>query len=145
MKNISLMVVFMMLVMQPVSAQQNSEGKDLDWKLGVQAYTFKNFTFSEALDKIKSIDLKFVEAYPGQKIGGGIEGTMHYDMDAQTRNKVKQLLDSKGIKLAAYGVVSGKNEEDWKKLFEFAREMQIKIINSEPAPEDLDMVNRLAK
>ncbi|WP_148211760.1 sugar phosphate isomerase/epimerase family protein [Zunongwangia profunda] len=144
MKKIHLLLLLLILVMQPISAQQNPEGEDLDCKLGVQAYTFKNFTFSEALDKIKSIDLNYVEAYPGQKIGGGIEGTMHYDMDAQTRNKVQQLLDSKGIEVVAYGVVTGKNEQDWRNLFEFAQDMGIGIINSEPAPEDLDLVNKLA-
>ncbi len=143
MKNL-FFIIALVLTMQPVLAQQNSVNEDLDWKLGVQAYSFKNFTFAEALDKIKSIDLNYVEAYPGQTIGNGIEGTMHYEMDANTRQQVKQLLESKGIEIAAYGVVSGKNEQNWRKLFEFAQDMGIKIINSEPNPADLDMVNRLA-
>jgi sugar phosphate isomerase/epimerase len=116
----------------------------LDWKLGSQAYTFKNFTFTETLDKIASIDLKYVEAYPGQKIGNSIEGDMHYTMDKATQKKVKELLNSKGIEVVAYGVVTGKNEEDWKKIFSFANDMGISVINSEPKIEDLDMVNRLA-
>lgn len=144
MKKANLLLVLVLMLAQPLMAQQNSSGEELDWKLGVQAYTFKNFTFTEALDKIRSIDLEYVEAYPGQKIGNGIEGTMHYNMDDKTRQKVKELLDSKGIEIAAYGVVQGKNEQDWRNLFEFAKDMDIKIINSEPAPEDLDMVNRLA-
>jgi sugar phosphate isomerase/epimerase len=137
-------ICLLALFTQVILAQQNSEAKDLDWKLGVQAYTFKNFTFTQALDKIKSTDLNYVEAYPGQSIGNNIEGTMHYEMDTKTRQQVKQLLESKGIELVAYGVVSGKNEQDWRNLFEFAKEMGVKIINSEPAPEDLDMVNKLA-
>lgn len=144
MKKINLLLLLLVLVMQPVLGQQNSEGEELDWKLGVQAYTFKNFTFTEALDKIKSIDLQYVEAYPGQEIGNGISGKMHYNMDADTRNQVKQLLNSKGIEVVAYGVVSGQNEQDWRNIFEFAQDMGIGIINSEPALEDLDMVNRLA-
>ncbi|WP_339647680.1 hypothetical protein [uncultured Salegentibacter sp.] len=133
-----------MLLMQPAIAQQNSN-KELDWKLGAQAYTFKNFTFAEALDKISSSDLKYVEAYPGQEIGNSIEGTMHYGMNAETKKRVKKLLNSKGIQLVAYGVVSGENEADWKELFEFAQDMGIGIITSEPKKEDLDMVNRLAR
>ncbi|WP_189604610.1 sugar phosphate isomerase/epimerase family protein [Salinimicrobium marinum] len=137
-------IILSVLMTQAVFAQQNSTAKDLDWKLGVQAYTFKNFTFTEALEKIKSIDLNYVEAFPGQTIGNGIEGTMHYEMEANTRQQVKQLLESKGIELVAYGVVSGKNEQDWRNLFEFAKEMGVKVINSEPAQEDLDLVNKLA-
>ena len=138
-------ILLVVSMVQPLMAQQSFTDKDLDWKLGVQAYTFKNFTFAEALDKIKSIDLNYVEAYPGQTIGNGIPGTMHYEMDADTRKQVKKLLESKGIELSAYGVVSGKNEEDWRNLFEFAQDMGIKVINSEPALEDLDMVNSLAE
>ncbi|MBO2543591.1 sugar phosphate isomerase/epimerase [Salegentibacter sp. BDJ18] len=144
MKKINLLLLLLVLLIQPVIAQQNSN-KELDWKLGAQAYTFKNFTFAEALNKISSIDLKYVEAYPGQEIGNSIEGTMHYGMNANTKKKVKKLLNSKGIQLVAYGVVSGENEADWKELFEFAQDMGIDIITSEPEKEDLDMVNRLAR
>jgi hypothetical protein len=54
----------------------------LGWQLGAQAYTFNRFTFFEAIDKIKTCDLNYVEAYPGQTIGGGIEGKMDYKMPA---------------------------------------------------------------
>lgn len=144
MKKRNLLLLLLVLLMQPVIAQQNSSPDDLDWKLGAQAYTFKNFTFAEALDKINSIGLKYVEAFPGQEIGNNIEGTMHYEMDTTTRKKVKDLLKSKGIKLVAYGVVSGKNEEDWKKLLDFAQDMGVQVVTSEPNPKNLDMVNRLA-
>lgn len=144
MKNINLLIAVFVLLMQPVFGQSNFSPENLDWKLGAQAYTFKNFTFAETLDKLNSIDLIYVEAYPGQKISDAIEGTMNYDMDAATRKKVKDLLNSKGIKLVAYGVVSGKNKEDWKNIIEFAKDMGVSIITSEPNPEDLDMVNRMA-
>ncbi len=121
MKKINLLIVLLMLLIQPTIAQQNFSPEDLKWKLGAQAYTFKNFTFAEALDKMRSIGLKYVEAFPGQKIGNNIEGTMHYNMDAATRKQVKDLLKSKGIKLVAYGVVSGSNEQEWRKLLGFAR------------------------
>lgn len=144
MKKIHLLSLILVLLIHPVFAQNSSSPKNLEWKLGSQAYTFKNFTFAETLDKIRSIDILFVEAYRNQKIGNHIEGTMHYSMDENTREKVKELLKSKGVKLIAYGVVSGKNEEDWKNIFEFAKEMGIEIITSEPSPKDLDLVNRMA-
>ena len=83
---------------------QNPEAK-LGWKLGAQAYTFNRFTFFEAIDKIDSCGLKYVEAYPGQAIGGGIEGKMDYHMDAAKRTKILQRLKEKGIKMISYGVV----------------------------------------
>lgn len=144
MKKPNLILLLLVLFIQPIFAQKNSPVEKLDWKLAAQAYTFKNFTFSEALDKINSIGLLYVEAFPGQIIGNGIEGNMHYNMDAATREKVKDLLKSKEVELVAYGVASGKDEEDWINLFEFAKDMNIGVITSEPKLEDLDMVNLLA-
>jgi sugar phosphate isomerase/epimerase len=144
MKKTHLLLLLLATIVQPFFAQQTSPTEELDWKLGAQAYTFKNFTFAEALDKISRIQLGYVEAYPNQKIGSGIEGNMHFEMDESTRKKVKELLNSKGIELVAYGVVSGENEEDWKNIFEFAQNMGIRIINAEPDIEDLDMVNKMA-
>ena len=144
MKKINVLSIVLMLMLQTAFAQQSAPATQLDWKLGAQAYTFKNFTFAEALDKMASIDLKYVEAYPGQKIGHNIDGTMHFTMDAATRMQVKNLLKEKGITVVAYGVVSGKNGEEWKQIFEFAKDMGIGVVNSEPKKEDIDMVNRLA-
>ena len=45
-----------------VSAAQND-----DWRLGIQAWSFRKFTFFEAVDKTASLGLKYIEAYPGQK------------------------------------------------------------------------------
>ncbi len=57
---------------QPALAQKK-EAK-LGWKLGAQAYSFRLFTLSEALDRLDSCNLQYVECYNGQTIGGGIEG-----------------------------------------------------------------------
>lgn len=115
----------------------------LGWKLGSQAYTFRLFTFEEALNKIDSCKLKWVEGFPGQKIGGGVEGTMDYHMDAATQGKVKEMLKAKGLTLNAYGVVSPKTEEDWKALFAFAKAMGISTITSEPEEKDIPLVSKL--
>lgn len=115
----------------------------LGWRLGSQAYTFKEFTFEEALDKLDSIGLKYVEVFPGQRIGAGIDGTTHFTADAETRAKIKQLAEAKGIKMVCYGVATGKTDEDWKAIFEFARDLGIETITSEPAPEHLALVDSL--
>ena len=125
------------------NAQKMPEDK-AGWKLGAQAYSFRLFPFVEALRKIDSCGLKYVEAFPGQTIGGGIEGKMDFKMDAATRQAVRKLIDDRGLKLVAYGVISPKTEDDWKALFEFAKNMGILNINSEPSPEQMPYVRRLA-
>ncbi|GAB3995481.1 hypothetical protein GCM10028807_35720 [Spirosoma daeguense] len=124
-------------------AQKGPEDK-AGWKLGAQAYSFRLFPFAEALRKIDSCGLKYVEAFPGQTIGGGIDGKMDFTMDAATRQAVKKLIKDKGLTLVAYGVVNPKTDEDWKKLFEFAKDMGVLNINTEPAPAQMPLVRQLA-
>ena len=39
-----------------------------DWKLGMQAWSFNHYTFFEAVDKTKALEMKYIEVYPGQKL-----------------------------------------------------------------------------
>lgn len=127
----------------PLFAQKGPEDK-AGWKLGSQAYSFRLFPFTEALRKIDSCGLKYVEAYPGQVIGGGLDGKMDFNMNATTRQAVKKLIKDRGLTVVAYGVVSPKTDEDWKNVFEFAKDMGILNINSEPTPEQMPLVRKLA-
>ncbi|MHC4099248.1 MAG: hypothetical protein ACYSU3_24725 [Planctomycetota bacterium] len=43
-------------------------GGQENWRLGMQAYTFKEFTFYEAVDKTRALGLRYIEAYPGQRL-----------------------------------------------------------------------------
>ncbi len=125
-----------------VKAQKTPES--LGWKLGVQTYSFRLFTLEEALNKADSIGIKFVQGFPGQKIGAGIEGTMDYHMPASKRDSVLQLLKKKGISIVSYGVVTPKTEDGWKQLFEFAKGMGLKQFATEPEPKFMPLVSKLA-
>ncbi|MCC2598559.1 sugar phosphate isomerase/epimerase family protein [Sphingobacterium sp. FBM7-1] len=117
----------------------------LNWKLGSQAYTFRLFTFAEALDKIDSADLRFVEAFPGQVVGAGNEEQFTYTLSKEGRDLVRNLLTERGITLHAFGVVNGKDAEEWEQIFAFAQDMGVKIINCEPKAEHLDIVSALCE
>ncbi|HLT95015.1 MAG TPA: sugar phosphate isomerase/epimerase [Membranihabitans sp.] len=147
MKNI-LLIIFsfsMNLAMLEVQAQDFSGADKLGWKIGSQAYTFRQFTLEETLDKLNDLGLKHVELYGNQTIGAGIEGTTDYKMSGEKRQQLKDLLQSKGITPVAFGVTSGGNEEEWRQLFEFAKDMGIGIITSEPQYNHLDIVESLCK
>lgn len=129
------------LTVQTTFAQKGI--KKLGWQLGAQAWTFNKFTFSEALDKTVACGLKYVEMFPGQKIGGGIEGTTDFHMDAATRAKVLKMVKDHGLTLVSYGVVVPGSEADWKQLFEFAKAMGLENIVSEPNEKDIPMLSKL--
>jgi sugar phosphate isomerase/epimerase len=125
-----------------LQAQQPEEKHG--WQLGAQAWTFRTHTFAQTLDTISSIGLKYVQAFPTQKIGGGMEGTMDYHMPPEKRKQILDLLKSKGIKMVSYGVTGADNEGDWKKLFEFASSMGLESIAVEPSYKDMPLVSKLA-
>ena len=40
------------------------------WNLAIQSYSFHKFTLLEALDKTQELGVKYIEIFPGHKIGG---------------------------------------------------------------------------
>ncbi len=66
-------------------------------------------------------------------------------MDAATRQAVKKLVKDKGLTIVAYGVVTPKSDEDWTALFEFAKDMGVININSEPSAAQVPLVRKLAE
>jgi sugar phosphate isomerase/epimerase len=135
MKKTLLMMAVVGLLASTVAAQ--------DWKLGVQAYSFRQFTLCDTLDAISQMGVKYLEGYSKQTIGGGIEGKTDYHMDAATRDAVLAKLQAAGVKMVSYGVITGKNEADWRAIFDFAKAMGIETIISEPKTEELDLLVKL--
>jgi len=141
----SLLLFFLIIMFSCAGEHPGKQAaEELGWEIGFQAYTFKEFTFAEALDKGDTLGLKSVESYPGQQIGGDIEGTTHFSMDQETRDQLKELLNEKGIEMNAYGVTGARDTAGWEQLFEFAKDMGIGVITSEPALDQMDMVEKLS-
>ncbi|NIG55301.1 sugar phosphate isomerase/epimerase [Chitinophaga sp. Cy-1792] len=125
------------------SAKSQARADALGWKLGAQAYTFNRFTFAEALDKMDSCGIQYVEAFPGQVLGGGLEGKFDYHMSPGQQEALKQLIKKKHKVLVAFGVVVPGSEAEWRMLFDFANRMGIQSITTEPQPEYLDLISSL--
>ena len=58
--------------------------------------------------------------------------------------EMKRLLKKYKVKLINFGVVKAKQEDEWKKVFEFAKEMGLEYITAEPKKEHLDTINSMA-
>lgn len=115
-----------------------------NWKLGVQMWTFHYFSFDTALAKADSAGIKYIEAFPGQRLGAGLQGSFGTDMSADTRAKLKQLLQSKGISIIAFGVISPSSVDEWKKYFDLAKDFGLSYITAEPHKDQWNQVDSLA-
>ncbi|MGN6531141.1 MAG: sugar phosphate isomerase/epimerase family protein [Ginsengibacter sp.] len=115
-----------------------------DWKIGVQMWTFRVFTFAEALDKVDSAGVKYIEAFWGQPLGGGMKDSFGVRMSDASKTKLKDMLKSKGISMVAMGVIVPKTKEEWKQAFDLAKEFGLSYITAEPLKNQWDMVDSMA-
>jgi sugar phosphate isomerase/epimerase len=132
----------------PLSAAPLANGaptaEKLGWRLGPQAYSFNRFTFAEAVDKAASLGLHVIEAYPGQKFSNEQPEGITEQSSPELRKAIKQKVADAGIKLVNYGVCGLSADVDKsRKIFEFAKDMGIETIVSEPAEDAFDTVEKL--
>lgn len=132
------------LFVLPAAAQTKAEKNG--WRLGIQSYSFHKFSLVEALDKTQELGVKNIEIYPGHKLGGKWgDKVFDFNLDVATQKEIKKLASSKGIKIVGCGVYVADKSSDWEKMFLFAKSMDLEFISCEPAMEDWDLVERLAK
>lgn len=120
--------------------------KKLGWRLGTQCYTFRDRSLYETMDTAKSLGLRYLELYPGQRLSPDGDARFNHDSPAEQRSAVKQRLKDMNLVAMNYGVVDiPKDEAAARKVFDFVKEMGIQTICSEPKPEAMDTVEKLAK
>ena len=126
-------------------APQANAGDINGWKLGMQAYSFNRFTFFEAVDKTKALEMCYIEAYPGQTLSKEKPDVkVDHNMSSADKKIMLQKLQESGVQLKNYGVVSlPNNEAECRKVFDFALDMGIETIVSEPPEDAFDLIERL--
>src|SRR5690606_8886032 len=146
-QNMSLVCFFLLGLWTAGCQKKVSETKvserpeeELGFKLSVGSYSFKNFTFLESLAKMDSCNLQYTEGFPGHVLGGDLPGKLDYRMDDETREKLLAILNEKGLRMAAYGVITPKTETGWDSLIQFAAKMGVETISSEPSPEQIPYI-----
>jgi sugar phosphate isomerase/epimerase len=121
------------------------EHKTSGFAIGCQAYTFNRFSVFEAIEKTAQAGGKVIEFYPGQKLTKE-EPNVKWDHNASEEviSKVKAKLAEHKIKAVNYGVVGGKDEGEWRKIFEFAKKLDLYGITTEDVTK-LDIIEPLVK
>ncbi len=114
--------------------------------IGCQAYTFNRFSVFEAIEKTAAAGAKVIEFYPGQKLSPEAPDTKwNHDSSPEVIEQVKAKLAKHGVIAVAYGVVAlSKDEAECRKVFDFAKTMGIRVINTESV-DAIDTFEKLAK
>jgi sugar phosphate isomerase/epimerase len=114
--------------------------------LGCQAWTFKEFSVMEAIDKTAAAGGKVIEFYPGQKFSLE-KPDLKFDHNATEEMiaAVKAQLKLRGIHAVNYGVVAIPTDEAGaRKIFEFAKKFELYGITTESV-EAIDTIEKLVR
>jgi sugar phosphate isomerase/epimerase len=113
--------------------------------IGCQAWTFNHFSAYEAVELTALAGGKCIEFYPGQNLSPG-QPDVPWDHHAsdETIAAMKAYLAKHGLRAVNYGVVHGKDEAEWRQIFEFARKLDLYAITTEDV-DKLDMIEKLVK
>ena len=113
----------------------------------VQCWTYRKFSFFEALQKIKDLGISYVQPYPGQVLDKN-DPRLKFDHNLADDHieRIKKRLEELGLSVVSYGVVNFGNEEGGaQKVFEFAKKMGIRTIVTEPGYDDYSLIEKMVK
>jgi sugar phosphate isomerase/epimerase len=129
------------LAATPIPAKFDTGG----FALGCQAYTFKDFTAFEAIDMTADAGGKVIEFFPGQKLSPDEPNVkLDHNMAPSDIDALKKKLSQRHVRAVNYGVVGAKGEQEWRKIFEFAKTLNLYGITTESV-DQLDTIEKLVK
>lgn len=137
-------------VRERVRPMAPSEYKDIrirKFPIAIQCYTFREYSFQEALKKAKAMGIDFVQPWPDQILRADKPDVkFDHNLSEEDIQWVKRTLAEHNLRLVAYGVVDFENtEEDMRKVFDFAKKMEIRTVITEPAFDDFSLLERMVE
>jgi len=115
----------------------------LSWRLGLAAYSFKDNTLFETIDKAAELGIWYLDGLNVQKVSTEIDKQFDYHLSKDELLEIRKKLIDKGISITNYYIhdIPG-DEAECRKIFEFGRYMGIETFISEPKVEALDLIER---
>ena len=117
----------------------------LGWRLGCQLYTFRRISLYEALPKIASLGLRSIEPCFFLRLDAQRPKLKTNEtLSPEVRKEFKAHLADYGIRMDNFYSNLDANEGECRKKFDFAKEMGVKTIISEPSADAFDMIETLS-
>lgn len=115
------------------------------WNAAASLAGFGQVTFFEALEKQETLFVSNVEGTSTQRVSSEIQKNLDYNLTPDEVTAVKNKLATAHERMVAYDVPTiGSDEAEMRKLFEFARSLNVLTIVSDPAPDALPAIDKLA-
>jgi sugar phosphate isomerase/epimerase len=123
---------------RPLAARAADVPASFGWlNVGAQSYSFRNFELERALKQYQTLGLRYAEFY-----------SKHIPLNstAAELGAAKKLCQEYGVRPVAYGVQSFKKGSDEnRKNFELAKQLGLKYLSADPAPDSFDDLDKLCE
>ena len=119
--------------------RDDSAAEKLGFKLSLQCWTFNRLTFFETVDKAAGLGIKYLEAFPGQKLKPDSKVGFGPGMSDEVCAEIKKkLADAGGLQVVAFGVCGVPTDEKGaRNMYEWAKKMGIEVLVTETMPNDI--------
>lgn len=118
--------------------------KKIGWPIACQLYTFRDRSFYEALKAIAALGIRNVEPCFFLPLDKERPGLMTSEsLSPSLRRELKARLNEHGIKMVHYYAPIDGNTKNFRKIFDFAKEMGVKTLVAEPPAEVFDKLEEL--
>ena len=107
------------------------------FKMGVQTYSLRGYKAEEAMKRTKELGLTYWE---------GWDGHLPMTDDPKKLAEYQEMLKTYGIMMPTYGVVYFNNDEKAvRRIFEFAKAMNISTLSASPSSDSFPLVDKMVK
>lgn len=115
-----------------------------DWKLGVAFWTFHTFSLPDALARIDSSGIDYVEAVTFFKSGVDLKDSLIGQLSPAGIDKVTGMISGHGLHVESLYIGGDSTVESWRKQFETARALGARFVTTEPPLQMWDEIDSLA-
>lgn len=115
-----------------------------DWKFGVALWTFHTFNFPEALAKVDSSGLKYIEPNTFHKTGPELKDSLVGQLSTAGLAKLKAMITAKGLNVESIYIAGDSTLASWVKQFEIGKQLGVQFVTAEPPVEMWDSIDSLA-
>lgn len=115
-----------------------------DWKFGVALWTFHDVDFPQALDRVVSAGLIYIEPNTFHSAGAEFKDSTVGQLCPASIDKLRAMIKQKGLKVETLYVVGDTTLASWVKQFDLAKEFGVKYVTTEPPLNMWDQIDSLA-